>query len=142
MALAMQNTLPCLFSSSLSSLQPAEEMTSTISFLFAQRIRSKCLTLASKASCHLAPAQSLSLPHMHQSRAVIFTSMYCHQALLKAAGIEGRGTRSSPSDHSQDRENVTKTTRNTHDWSCHKGLKETVYQGHVLGVTFSTRDIN
>lgn len=49
------------------------------------------------------------------------------------------------SDHSQDRESEAKTRRNTCDWSCHKGLKETVYQGHVLGVLgviFSTRDIN
>lgn len=82
---------PATFHSlSLPSLQPAEVMALTNSFLFAQRIRSKCMTLAFFVSCHLAPIQSLIPSHMHQSRRVIFHK-YCHQALLKGPGIEGGG---------------------------------------------------
>ena len=56
MALAMQSTLPHLFSFPPSS-QPAEVMASPVSFLLTQRMRFKCQVLVFKASCHLAPIQ-------------------------------------------------------------------------------------
>lgn len=125
---------PChICSLFLLSSQPAEVMTLPISFLFTQRMRSKCQVLASKASCHLAPVQSLIPPHLLQLRTVIFTSVFCHQALLKAPGMEGRGTRFLPPDDTHHGESeVDKGTRNMCDWNYCKDLKGTIYQHHVL----------